>query len=118
MSLAQDPNLPTAYAALEGSDDKRGRVFGRLILSDRAFISMAEVVVVENSHVHREEYAYYLIIDEAEVFARDRDPDHDPQEHGHGPGHIRVEAGSISFKAFVEEAWKILSSWPEAEETS
>ena len=79
----------------------------RLPLSERAYFEISELVVVRKNSVHREEYAYYLIIDGQEYWARDRDPVHG--EHGHTIGHARVKASGISFKNAVKEAWKILS---------
>jgi len=86
-----------------------------LVLSDRAFIRISELVVVENDHTHRLEYAYYLIVDGTERFARERDPTHDPPEHGHRQGHTYEEAGTISFKDFVERAWQMTSEEAEAD---
>lgn len=117
LSLVADPDLPNAYNELEGSCGKRGRIFARLLLTDRAFMNVMErVVVTEDDAIHREEYAYYLVVDEEEVFARDRDLDHDPPEHGHGPDHERVEDPSISFKAFAEKCWEIVSDLPPEDE--
>ncbi len=118
LSLVPDEDLPNFYAELKDSGGRRGRVVARLILTERAFISASERVTVVDNHIHRDEYAYYLIIDGAEVFARERDPTHDPPEHGHGPGHAWEAAGPISFKAFAEQAWEISSQgWggPEGE---
>ena len=40
-----------------------------------------EVVVVEGENVHREKYAYYLVVDDEEIGGYERDPLHDPPEH-------------------------------------
>jgi hypothetical protein len=78
----------------------------RLHLSERAYLDVSETVTVRRNSVHRDEYAYYLIIDGQEYWARDFDPIHG--YHGHTIGHERIEAGRITFKRAVEEAWKIL----------
>lgn len=72
-----------------------------------AFLSVSETVVVtDEQSIHREEYAYYLIVDQVEVWGWERDLSHDPPVHRHvGPGHAREEADPISFRAAVELAW-------------
>jgi hypothetical protein len=77
--------------------------------SETAFMSVSELVTIEEGVKHREDYAYFLIIDEKEIWARERDPSHDPPEHGHGPGHVWVEAGPISFVGALEAAWEVVS---------
>jgi hypothetical protein len=85
-SLVPDASSAEMFSEEEGSGGKRGRIFGRLVLSERAYLSVHEVVVVENEHVHRETYGYFLVIDGAEAWGYERDPTHDPPEHGHGEG--------------------------------
>ena len=104
--LSLHPEAEPAYAEEAGSEGKRGRLMMRLHLSERAFLDIAEVVVVRKNSVHREEYAYYLIIDGQEYWSRDLDPIHG--YHGHTTGHKRVKASRISFKDAAKEAWKIL----------
>lgn len=76
-------------------------------MTARAVLAVSELVEIRSDHVHRLEYAYYLIIDEQEYCARDFDLIHG--YHGHGPNHERVEAGRITFKAAAERAWEIVS---------
>jgi hypothetical protein len=107
LSLAPETDYSAMVGALAGSDDKRGRIFGHFILTEDAYLQVSELVVVEDDHVHREEYGYFLIIGGEEVFGFERDPTHDPPEHGHGLGHAqRREAGRTTFKAVVELAWE------------
>ena len=114
LSVTQDADIEPVYSALEGSNGQRGRIVARLTLSDRAFISVSEFVTVgADGHVHREEYAYYLVVDGYEVEARERDHYHG--YHGHGREHVRKAAGPISFKDFVEMAWNLISDLPDLE---
>ena len=57
-------------AAEEGSEDKRGRIFGAFALTEEIHLHVNEVVVVEGNHVHREEYGYYLLNEGVEVWGR------------------------------------------------
>lgn len=76
-------------------------------LTERAYLSVSELVEVQSDYVHRLEYAYYLIIDGQEYRAWDFDPIHG--YHGHSIGHERIEADRIPFKAAAEAAWEIVS---------
>ncbi len=53
------------FEELEGSDGKRGRVHCNLELTEYAYLRVLEHVVVKGTGIHRELYAYSLIIDEA-----------------------------------------------------
>ncbi len=108
LSLGRDDNF--LFAGLEGSNGTRGRVWGRLILNEGAFLTIDEKVVVEGSGIHREEYSYFLIIDGAEVWGYERDPAHDPPEHGHGVEHTRHAAGRVTFKDVAQRAWETISA--------
>lgn len=110
-SLVPETPFEQLCSEEEGSGGKRGRVFGRLGLSERAYLSVHEVVVVENDHVHREEYGYFLVIDDGEVWGLERDPTHDPPEHGHGEGHEPLAASRVTFKQVAELAWQTISEW-------
>ena len=108
--LSLRPDADAFYEAEAGSDDKRGLMILRLDLSPRAFLAVKEEVVVrEGGYIHRESYAYFLVIDGQEYAGWERDPSHDPAEHGHGPGHERVDTGRVTFKQAVELSWEILS---------
>lgn len=105
LSLALERPSGKMFAEEQGSNGKRGRIFGNLVMTDRAYLRVHEVVVVENDHVHRLEYGYFLVIDDAEVWGYERDPSHDPAVHQHVADHERETADSISFKATVDRAW-------------
>lgn len=110
LSLAPDTSFDDLFGEEEGSDGQRGIMWGRLVLSERAFLSVFESVVIVGSGIHREEYSYYLIIDGFEVWGYDRDPDHDPVEHmHHGADHERLPADRVEFHEVVEKAWETLS---------
>jgi hypothetical protein len=115
LSLAPDP--PDAMFAVErGSSGRRGRVFGHVYLSDTVYLEISEVVVVQNDHIHREEYAYFLVMDGVEMWGYERDLSHDPPVHRHTFGHTsRIEAEPISFKEAVERAWQEMSLQDRAE---
>jgi hypothetical protein len=92
----------------EGSDGRRGRVFGNLILMAepfRAFLRVSERVTVVGQHIRRLDYGYFLIVDDEEVWGYERDPSHHPAEHGHIVGHERVAADRVTFDQVVGWAW-------------
>lgn len=105
LSLAH--NSPPRYLAEAGSDEKRGRILLSLYMTERATLAVSESVIVRANHVHRLSYAYYLLIDGQEYWARDRDAIHG--YHGHTTGHERVAVGRITFKEAATEAWEIVS---------
>lgn len=109
-SLAPDTCFDDMFAEEEGSGGQRGIMWGRLALSDRAFLNVFESVVVVDTGIHREQYSYYLIIDGYEIWGYDRDPGHDPAEHMHrGADHTREPSGRVTFLEVVEAAWKTVS---------
>lgn len=74
------------FADMCGTEDEagqRGIFFGRLVLTERAFLNVLEVVRIHGTGVRRERYSYYLVIDGEEIWGYDRDPDHDPPLHRH-----------------------------------
>jgi hypothetical protein len=105
LSLATDPELGSLFTEEEGSNGKRGRIFGHVMLTDEAYMQVHEVVVVVNDHVTREEYGYFLILDGDELWGYERDPSHDPPVHRHTRGHASEPCEAISFKDCVELAW-------------
>lgn len=118
LSLAPDTSFADMCAEQEGSGGQLGIFFGRLILSDRAFLQVFEFIEVEGSGIHRIAYSYYLVVDEAEVWGYDRAPDHDPPDHMHiGPGHERFPSASVTFKDIAEKAWATLSAEEALEDT-
>jgi hypothetical protein len=74
--LSLHPVEDPVYALEEGSKGRRGRIMLALHMTDRAYLAVHEVVEIQRSHVHRLEYAYYLVIDEQEYWSRDLDPHH------------------------------------------
>lgn len=79
-------------------------------------MAVSESIHIGEKGLHRVEYAYYLLIDGQEYWARDLDPIHG--YHGHAIGHERVEADRISFKNAAEEAWEIVSQEEELEDVA
>jgi hypothetical protein len=101
-----------SYAEEEGSGAQRGRLLGRIDLSDRAYVQFHEVVRVEGSGITREKYAYFLVVDEEEIGGYERDPTHDPAVHKHCSArekHERFESEPVSFKDAVAHAWRYVS---------
>jgi hypothetical protein len=114
LSLNPENDFAEMFWEEEGSHGKRGRVLGKLGLTERAFLEISEVVVIQNNHVHREEYAYFLVIDGAEVWGEERDLSHKPAVHRHvGPDHERHPAEPISFRAAAKRAWDEVSDLEE-----
>jgi hypothetical protein len=112
LSLGPDGDFWAMVAEEAGSGGQRGRIFGRFILAEGAYLSVSEKVVVVEDHVHREEYAYFLIVDEVEIWGYERDsaPDHAAQPvHRHVERHAREPADRISFKEAVERGWAEVS---------
>jgi hypothetical protein len=94
----------------EGSEGKRGRIFGAFAMTDEIHLHVSEVVVVKNDHIHREEYGYFLTNEGVEIFGEERDLSHDPAVHRHvGPDHERQASEPIAFREFVERAWDEVS---------
>lgn len=100
------------YTAEEGSDGQRGRIFGRVVLSDSAFLQVHEAVqVVDGRAITRLTYAYFLIYDGAEIWGYERDPLHDDMPvHRHDRDHHRHPTEPISFKDALTEAWKTVAA--------
>lgn len=99
-------------AAAEAGNDPRGRLLGAAYMDDNAYIQVHEIVVVEGEHVHREKYAYYLVVDDQEIGGYERDPMHRVPEHRHCGEHQPGGAPhrAVSFKEAAAEAWDWLSS--------
>lgn len=113
-SLAVDDGF--LFAEENGSGGQRGRLWGRIIISERAFLQVSERVVVVGSGIHRDEYAYYFVRDGSELWGYERDPTHDEPEHRHDRDHRRFACEPISFKEALEKAWETESqeeSWEE-----
>jgi hypothetical protein len=112
LSVTDNDEHPLTIADEAGSKGQRGRLMGRVSLSERAVVSVHESVVVRGEGIHREKYAYFLSIDGREIGGYERDPSHAPPEHQHcstRAPHERSTATSISFKDAIEEAWEHVS---------
>ena len=105
LSLVPESPFAEMVAEEEGSDGQRGRMLGNLFLAEQVFLAVHEVIVVENDHIHREEYGYFLVIDGEEIWGYERDLSHKPTIHRHIAGHRREPAEAISFKEVVDRAW-------------
>lgn len=83
-------------------------------MDDRASIQVHEIVEVQGESVHREKYAYFLVVDDEEIGGYERDPNHTPAEHRHcgqhQPGGKPYSA--VSFKDAVRDAWDWLARHP------
>lgn len=111
LSLVPDSDFSSMCAAAEGIDGKRGIFYGKLILTEHAFLNVFELVRVVGTGVHRERYSYYLIINGYEVWGYDRDPDHDPPLHRHrGRDHTRFPCRRMLFREVAREAWEMVSA--------
>ena len=114
LSLVPDVPFDDLFAEERGSNGQRGMMWARLGLTERAYLTMLETVVVRGTGIHRERYSYYLIFDEEEVWGYDRDPKHHPEEHMHeGTSHDRKHSGPVVFKDIAEQAWERVSELEE-----
>lgn len=111
-SGAWDDDLgPTPYAEEHGSNGQRGRIWGRVTLTARAFLQVNECVqIIDGSHVTRLVYAYYLIYDGAQLWGEERDPTHDPAVHRHDRYGNRCPSRALSFKEVLTKAWDTVSA--------
>lgn len=103
-----------AFIAEAGSDGQVGRIWGRVDLTERTFLHVSERVEVQGSGIRRTEFAYYLVIDGAEIWGKERDPTHDVAEHQHDRDHASSPCDPISFKDAIALAWETASqedSW-------
>lgn len=107
------------FAEEAGSNGKRGRIFGNLRMMPEdgeldAFLSISETIIVKGNHIHREEYAYFLVIDGVEIGGWERDLSHHPPVHRHTHGHAeRLAAKPIAFREVAKWAWGALSAHAE-----
>ncbi len=109
-SAAWDSDFGSPYSEEQGSNGQRGRIFGRVVLSERAFLAVNEAVEIRGSGVTRLEYAYYLVYDEAQLWGEERDPTHTPAVHQHDRDHNRYPSSVISFKAALTKAWATIGA--------
>jgi hypothetical protein len=107
---------PPKFLLEAGSDERRGLILS-LHMTARASMAVSESIHIDDEKgLHRVEYAYYLLIDGQQYWSRDLDSFHG--YHGHTIGHERTEAGRVTFKKAVEEAWEIVSQEEELEEAA
>lgn len=103
-------------AAPDSQDGKRGRVLGRLIFNDDAYMDVLERIVVRGNSVHRDRYAYALILDGVHEYSWERHKTHDPAVHEHeGSGRIRRGTQPVSLAVALELSWEMVSLRAEAE---
>lgn len=97
------------FAALEGTDDLRGRLTGLLTFEVggdvTAYLKVNEVIEIIDNKPIRIEYGYFLIIDRTELWGEELDLSHEPPIHRHGRYHERMESEGITFAAAVDLAW-------------
>lgn len=111
LSLVPDGDFADMCGADDSSDGKRGIFFGRLSLSERAFLNVLEVVRVHGTGIRRERYSYYLVIGGEEIWGYDREPDHDPPTHKHqGASHTRHPCRRMTFHEVAKEARQTTSA--------
>jgi hypothetical protein len=114
LSLAPEGPFDRMCAEEDGSNGTRGRIFGRFVLTDGAYLQIHELVEVEGNGIHRIEYGYFLVIDGIEVWGYERDPNHEAEgllDHRHTEEHQdRIKCDPISFKEVVELAWEEAST--------
>ena len=106
LSLAPIGDYWRMVSAEHGSNDKRGRVFGAFALTDRFHLHVSEVVVVQNNHVHREEYGYFLTRDGVEIWGRSGICRTNlPSTGTSAPSTSVRRLNRYLFRAVVERAW-------------
>lgn len=110
LGLTESDNFPPQFVAKQG-DDVHGLILGRYDIGETAIIEVTEVVeIIDGNRPHRVRYSYYLVVNGAEEFARERDPSHSPAVHGHGRYHKWEPADPISFAQFVKDSWERVSN--------
>jgi hypothetical protein len=109
------PHDELDFVEEDGTNGARGQIHGHVTLAYSpeldTYLDVKEVVVVADGHAHREEYAYYLIVNGKDLWGHERDPGHPDQPiHCHPRDHkTRYPCDPISFKAAVELAWDHVS---------
>jgi Family of unknown function (DUF6516) len=112
-SVHPDREFPFEEEA--GSNGQRGRIFCDLELTDDAYLAVQERIIVRGTGVHREMYAYSLVVDSAHLYGWAREPDHDPPVHEHeGSDRTRKPAQPIALCDCIDEAWRMASEQAEA----
>jgi hypothetical protein len=110
LGLAPSDTFPPQYAEMAGSSGTHGLILARYYMGDTALIEVKEVVeIIDGTHAHRVQYAYYFVVDGVEHYARERDPSHSPAVHGHGLHHVWEPADPIGFAQFVKNCWDRVS---------
>lgn len=110
LGLGPSDSIPPQHAEKKGSNGTCGLIIARYYMSDTALIEVMEfVAIVDEAYAQRVQYSYYLVVDGAEHYARERDPSHSPAVHGHGRHHVWEPAEPISFVQFVRNCWELVS---------
>ena len=86
------------YSAEAHAHDQRGMVYGRVVLTDKAFVSVHEVVQVDGSQASREKYGYFVMYDGEELYSEQRDFTHTPS------------SDAIALKDFLTKARDMVTS--------
>jgi hypothetical protein len=108
------PHDDLIFVEEDGTGGCRGQVHGHVTLAldpdVDSYLDVKEIVVIRNGVAHREEYAYYLIVNSKDLWGHERDPAHQDAIHCHARDHdTRYACEPISFKGAVEMAWEHLS---------
>jgi hypothetical protein len=98
---------PEPYSAESGSKDLRGMVYGRITLSEHAFLSVHEVLEVQGDEATRRKYAYYLMYDGAPLWGEECDPQHEVAARRYDRDGTRVSSQPISLTEALVEASRI-----------
>jgi hypothetical protein len=69
--------------------EARGRIRGRITLTERTSLHVSEQVEIRDGEAVRLSYAYYLVMDEIDVWGHDNDPGHNRAVHRHDRRHER-----------------------------
>lgn len=102
-----DFDAGSEMAKLRPGDERRGRIRGRISLTDRTFLAVSEQIEMRDGKPVRLSYAYYLIIDGIEVWAHDHDPAKDPAIHRHSRRHERRSPDTErALEEMLEKGWK------------
>ena len=96
--------------ALAHPEKTRGRIEGRIVLSERTFLEVREQVEIRrDGSAERISYAYYVILDGAEFVGYDHAPDHPVPTHVHDRDHVSYPDRLRSLKEVIETAWDVSS---------
>jgi hypothetical protein len=104
-------------AALEGSNDRQGRILGYLTFEvdedvEACLYVSERVVIGDDDQPNVFEYSYYLVIDKVEQWGWEIDLSHDPPVHRHTREHAeRLAAKRVSLTDMIDQAWNDVSDY-------